>query len=233
MRTLIVIPAFNEQETIVSVINDLISELPEADILVVNDGSSDGTEKLVKALDVKLISMPFNLGVGAAVRAGFKYADRKGYEVMVQFDADGQHVASEIGKLLNRMHQTGVDTVIGSRFHHDSNYKINYLRKFAIRFLAFLVLRVSKYRIVDPTSGFRANNRRAIAYYARNYPTDYLGDTVESIVDGIKNGILITEMDILMNPRKGGEPSQNLAKSILYLLRTALVVLSSSNRVKT
>ena len=232
MKTLIVIPAFNEQDTIKYVINEVAIQLPNADILVVNDGSTDQTESIVEELDVELISMPFNLGVGAAVRAGFKYAERNGYELLVQFDGDGQHIASEITKLIDCMNKTGADTVVGNRFHEQSSYEITAMRKSAIRFLALLVLLVSRKAISDPTSGFRANNRSSIMYYSKSYPTDYLGDTVESIVVGIRNGIKITNVDIHMNERQGGEPSQNLVKSFLYLLRTTLVILASATRSK-
>ena len=232
MKSLIVIPAYNEQDTIGLVIGELVTEFPRSDILVVNDGSSDETENIVKTFDVHLISMPFNLGVGAAVRAGFKYAHRNGYELMVQFDADGQHVASEITKLIGKISEGDADTVIGSRFHKNSIYKINFTRKLAINFLAILVRLFAKCKISDPTSGFRINNLKAIKYYSRNYPTDYLGDTVESIVNGSKNGIKFTEINIQMNNRQGGEASQNLVQSFAYLLRTTLVVLSSANKAK-
>ena len=231
MKILIVIPAFNEQDTINMVVKDLLAEIPFADILVVNDGSSDQTETIVKNLGVELISLPFNLGVGAAVRTGFKYANRNGYELMVQFDADGQHVSTEISKLIERMNETNADTVIGNRFYKNSEYKTDFMRKIAIKFVAFLVLVTSRKKIQDPTSGFRVNNLKSIQYYSRNYPTDYLGDTVESIVDGVRNGIQFTDVEIKMNPRQGGEPSQNLIRSFAYLLRTTLVVLSSANKV--
>lgn len=226
MSLLVVVPAFNEAESISKVIADIKQNIPAADILVVDDGSSDRTAIVAKESNAPVISLPFNVGVGGALRVGFLYASRNSYTQVLQIDADGQHKASEAKTLLNS--SDGFEIVIGSRFATaDSNYSASLLRRLAMRWLATLISRICKTRLTDVTSGFRLTSGSAIDLFAREYPVEYLGDTVESLVLAHKAGFSIKEVPVLMAQRETGAPSQNLIKSTWYLIRATIVVILS------
>lgn len=226
MSLLVVVPAFNEAESISNVILDIKQNIPSADILVVDDGSADSTATVAKRSNVPVVSLPFNVGVGGALRVGFLYASRNGYTQVLQIDADGQHKASEAKILLNSAN--GFEVVIGSRFAEaDSNYSASILRRIAMRWLASLVSRICKTRLTDVTSGFRLTSGAAIDLFARDYPVEYLGDTVESLVLAHKAGFSIKEVPVIMGQRETGTPSQNLIKSTWYLIRATIVVILS------
>ncbi len=226
MKLLIVVPAFNEENSIARVIFDIRAHIPNSDILVVDDGSQDSTAAVAESSGVFVASMPFNVGVGGALRAGFLYASRNGYTQVLQIDADGQHKASEAKVLLNSTN--GFEIVIGSRFaNSDSNYSASILRRIAMRWLASLLSRICKTRLTDVTSGFRLTSGGAIDLFARDYPVEYLGDTVESLVLAHKAGFSIKEVPVIMAQRESGTPSQNLIKSTWYLIRATMVVILS------
>jgi len=223
---LVVVPAFNEAASISNVILDIQEHIPSADILVVDDGSTDGTALVAKDRNVPVISLPFNVGVGGALRVGFLYASRNSYTQVLQIDADGQHKASEAKSLLSSA--DGFEIVIGSRFAEaDSNYSASVLRRIAMRWLATLISRICKTRLTDVTSGFRLTGGAAIDLFSRDYPVEYLGDTVESLVIAHKAGFSIKEVPVIMSQRETGAPSQNLIKSTWYLLRATIVVILS------
>lgn len=226
MSLLVVVPAFNEAESISKVILDIKANIPTADILVVDDGSSDQTAAVAKSNDVPVLSLPFNVGVGGALRVGFLYAWRHSYSQVLQIDADGQHKASEAKTLLSSA--DGFQIVIGSRFATaDSNYSASLLRRIAMRWLAMLISRICKTRLTDVTSGFRLTSGSAIELFSREYPVEYLGDTVESLVLAHKAGYSIKEVPVVMVQRETGAPSQNLIKSTWYLIRATIVVILS------
>ena len=226
MKLLVVVPAFNEAQSISKVVLDIKQNIPSADILVVDDGSSDGTAIVAKASNVPVISMPFNVGVGGALRVGFLYAYQNSYSQVLQIDADGQHKASEASVLLNS--SDGFQIVIGSRFLGvNSNYSAGLLRRLAMRWLAMLVSRICNTKLTDVTSGFRLTSGPAIELFSRGYPVEYLGDTVESLVLAHKAGFLIKEVPVTMAQRETGAPSQNLIKSTWYLIRATIVVILS------
>lgn len=221
-KTLIAIPAWNESGSIQAVIGKVREHLPEAHILVVDDGSTDATAALARAAGATTVSLPFNVGVGGAMRTAFLFAEREGYQQMVQVDADGQHEPGDLEALLAGL--DGSDIVVGSRFHPDSTYKVRGPRRWAMVFLGFALSRLGRTKISDPTSGFRASGRRAIELFSVQYPADYLGDTLGSLSIAIKHGLVITERPVTMYFREHGRPSKNAVWSALYLGRASLAM---------
>jgi glycosyltransferase involved in cell wall biosynthesis len=225
-NTLIVIPAFNEAANIIAVLNEVSHSTPEFDVLVVDDGSTDNTFDLASEQGVSTLRLPFNLGVGAAMRLGFKYAYQNGYESVVQVDADGQHVPKEIGSLLSKLDR--FDVVIGSRFADGaSGFVVAGSRRLAMRLLASSLSKITKVKLTDVTSGFRASGPRAIQLFASSYPPEYLGDTIESLVIAHRNGLLITEVPTTIRQRLTGTSSQTTIKALIYTVRAAFVLLLS------
>ena len=226
MSLLVVIPAFNEENSIGNVIQDIRVHIPSASILVVDDGSKDNTVKVAEATKVKVLSLPFNVGVGGALRAGFLYAHRNSFTQVLQIDADGQHKAEHAKILLES--GDGFDIVIGSRFTESKNsYNASLLRRLAIRLLSAVISKICKTKLTDVTSGFRLSSSSAIELFMKDYPVEYLGDTVESLVIAHKSGLSIKEVPVQMSKREFGSPSQNVLKSSWYLLRAFLVIILS------
>jgi glycosyltransferase involved in cell wall biosynthesis len=226
LSLLVVIPAFNEEKSISNVIREIRLHIPKASILVVDDGSHDTTSEVAKSESVNVVSLPFNVGVGGALRVGFLYAHRNSFSQVLQIDADGQHKASEAKSLLDS--SDGCDIVIGSRFAESTkNYSASFLRKLAIKWLSFLISKICKTKLTDVTSGFRLSSSSAIELFMKEYPVEYLGDTVESLVIAHKSGLSIKEVPVQMLQREFGSPSQNFVKSSWYLLRATLVVVLS------
>jgi glycosyltransferase involved in cell wall biosynthesis len=223
-KPLVVIPAFNE----VAVIEKTLSQLNffrDFDFLVIDDGSTDGTLDVLDRMNFNYLSLPFNLGVGVAMRTGFQFALANGYQSVVQFDADLQHKPEYISALVEQLKD--FDVVVGSRFVEKNKYRVSWLRKLAMNLLRFAVSSHSGAKLTDVTSGFRAAGPKAIELFAENYPAEYLADTVESLILAADNGLTITEIPVIMQARQGGQPSQNLLKSMLYLGRSFLVLIAS------
>lgn len=218
------IPAFNEAEVIEKTFKAL-SNYPEFDFLYIDDGSTDETAKKLQKLGANYLSLPFNFGVGVAMRTGFSFAVQNGYEKVVQFDADLQHKPEFISALLNELEN--FDVVVGSRFAKDNHYRVSGFRKIAMVLLRFAVSRHSGEKLTDVTSGFRASGKKAIAIFAEDYPAEYLADTVESLILAADHKLRIKEIPVIMQPRQGGKPSQNVFKSALYLGRSILVLIAS------
>lgn len=227
-RTLVIMPAWNESAVIGSTITELREVLPEVDLLVVDDGSTDGTPALAREAGATVLVLPFNLGVGGALRTGFKYAHRHGYARAIQVDADGQHDPTQILKVLDGLEQA--DISIGARFAGEGDYSVRGPRKWAMKLLAAALSRASGVRLTDVTSGFRAANRRAIAQYTEHYPAEYLGDTVDSLMTAVRSGFTVVQVPVAMRPRQGGVPSNNPWKSAVYLMRSLFALLIASTR---
>lgn len=221
-KVLVITPAYNEAEVIAATIAEVLAAVPLADVLVVDDGSRDDTVTIARDAGAIVLEMPFNMGVGAAMRAGFLFAKRNGYTAAVQVDADGQHNPTNIPLLLAALDDS--DIVIGSRFKQDTGYVVHGPRKWAMHMLAFFVSRLAGKRLTDITSGFRAANRRAILQYIQHYPNEYLGDTVDSLVAALKSGYTVSEVPVRMRPRQGGTPSQTPVQAALYLIRSLIVL---------
>lgn len=218
MKLLVVIPAWNEQDSIAKTIEAVRASKVVCDFVVVDDGSTDNTAQIAAQSGVKVLQLPFNLGVGGAMRTGFLYAQRHGYEAVVQVDADGQHPPDQIHRLTDALAEA--DIVIGSRFKDSGSYEVKGPRAWAMRILAAALSRISGTTLTDVTSGFRAANDKAINQYVAFYPVEYLGDTVESLVAAVRSGLKVTEVAVEMQPRRGGEPSHNAMKSTVQLIRS-------------
>ncbi len=216
-------PAWNESEAIGTTIRELCSHNLPLDILVVDDGSLDDTVEIARDAGATVLSLPFNTGVGGAMRTGFEYAHRLGYERAVQVDADGQHDPADIMRVLEGLDQANIS--IGARFTNSSAYKVRGPRRWAMRLLAFVVSRVAHTPLTDVTSGFRAADISAINQYRRHYPAEYLGDTVDSLVMAIRSGLTVTQVPVEMRVRQGGMPSTSPVKSAVYLGRSLLALL--------
>lgn len=222
-RVLIVMPALNEQASVGAVISQVKQSLPGMDVLVVDDGSSDDTAKLARAAGAEVARLAVNLGVGGAMRTGFRYAAARGYDVVVQVDADGQHDPDEVAALLDALDDA--DIAIGSRFAGKGSYKASGPRKYAMVALSVVFSRLGKTKLTDVTSGFKAMGPRAIKLFAAYYPAEYLGDTVESLVMAIRAELKIKEIPVIMRERAAGTPSHSPVKSAIYLGRAGLALL--------
>ena len=226
---LVVIPALNEADTIGRVIEDVIANL-RADVVVVDDGSTDATAKLAREAGAAVLSHPFNLGVGGAIRTGLRYAARRGYDQVLQIDADGQHPPSEAVMLLTQVRDGTADVVVGSRFslgykRAAAGYNVSMARRVTMRVLSRAVSRRLHTRITDTTSGFRAFGPKAISVFALTYPTAYLSDTVEALLIAADHDLRVVEVPVAMNERLGGLPSAGRWRSAFHLVRVVLVVL--------
>lgn len=232
-RVLVILPAWNEQEALPAVLDDLQSALPAVDILVVNDGSTDRTGAVARRGRTMVLDLPINLGVGGAMRAGYKFAWREGYDVAIQLDADGQHDPREVPNLLAAMASEQADVVIGARFAGEGAYSVRGPRRWAMRVLSVVLSKVAGTQLTDTTSGFKASNRRAIALFSREYPAEYLGDTIESLVISARSGLRVRQVGVSMRPRAGGTPSHNPLKAAFFLARAILALLIALTRPVT
>lgn len=220
---LAVVPAYNESETVGRVVGDLRELAPEFDVLAIDDGSTDDTAASARAAGARVVRLPFNLGIGGAVQAGFTFALENGYERMVQVDGDGQHLPSELPALCRTMDSDpGVDMVCGSRFLTDNGYLAPISRRTGIHIFAFLLSRFVGQPVTDPTSGFRLYNRRAIALFAQDYPHDY--PEVEAVLMVHHHQLRMREVPVKMLERGGGVSSIRSGKSAYYMIKVLLAI---------
>jgi glycosyltransferase involved in cell wall biosynthesis len=223
-RYLAVVPAYNEAATVGRVVRSIREALPFFDVLVVDDGSTDTTAAEAKQAGAVVVSHPYNLGIGGAVQSGFIYALENDYDYLVQVDGDGQHEPREVPRLMATMEENPeLDMVSGSRFlSEDSDYPAPISRRTGIHIFAFVVSRIVRQRISDPTSGFRLYNRRAIAVFARDYPHDY--PEVEAILVLHFHRLNMREIPVRMYLREGGLSSITSGKSAYYMLKVLLAI---------
>lgn len=222
VRPMVAIPAWNESGSVVGVIEHVRSQVPHAEIVVVNDGSTDNTEYVARQAGATTITLPFNVGVGGAMRTAFLYARREGFDAVVQVDADAQHNPDEIPALLDGLRNA--DIVVGTRFHPNSTYRVRGPRKWAMDLLSWALTKMAKAPLTDTTSGFRSAGPRAIDLFADAYPAEYLGDTVGSLTIAIRDGLVIHETPVTMYYRRIGRPSKSALWSTLYLGRASLAL---------
>lgn len=228
-RTLLIVPAFNEEEALPSTLAELRRVVPDLDVVVVDDGSSDRTAEVARAAGVVCLTLPFNLGVGGALRLGFRYAVRNGFDRAIQFDADGQHDASNLHRLTEAL-DAGANMVVGSRFAEDSGYAVGRTRRQAMGTLRLGIRLLSGRRFTDTSSGFRAFDRDVLELFATTYPQEYLGDTVEALLLALRAGYEVVEVPVAMRERSGGAPSARNLRLAYHYLRVAIVLLSTASR---
>lgn len=215
-------PAFNEEEAVGAVVREVLTKVPGATVLVVDDGSTDASSRVAREAGALVATLPFNLGVGGAMRVGFRYALENSFLNVVQIDSDGQHDPANVSALLTALHDS--DLVLGARFAGQGDYTVSGPRQWAMLLLAFLLSRITKTKLTDTTSGFRASGPRAVQLFAEHYPTEYLGDTIEALVIASRAGLAVTQVPVAMRVRAGGVPSHHPFKAAAYLARAFLAL---------
>jgi glycosyltransferase involved in cell wall biosynthesis len=231
MKTLVIIPAFNEEETLRGVILGIRSFLSQADILVVNDGSTDSTGDIAREEGVLVLEHPYNMGIGATMQTGFLYALNNGYNIAVQIDGDGQHEARFITSLIKPILDGQANLVIGTRYLSDGGFKSTFLRKLGIRFFTTIIWIFTGKKITDPTSGFRAMDRKGIELFSKEYPSDY--PEVEALISAYKKGLHFQEIPVTMRNRQGGASSIGILSALYYMVKVTLSIsIGSFRRVK-
>ena len=222
-RTLIVMPAFNEEDAVKQVVLEVFEKLPGVTCLVVDDGSSDHTIEQALEGGALVARLPFNLGVGGAMRVGFRYAIDHGFDNVVQVDSDGQHDPASVYELLERLETA--DLVLGARFAGEGTYTVRGPRRWAMIVLSKFLSATAHTTLTDTTSGFRASGPRAVRLFAEHYPAEYLGDTIESLVIAARAKCVIEQVPVSMRVRAGGRPSHDPFKAAAYLGRASMALL--------
>jgi glycosyltransferase involved in cell wall biosynthesis len=234
MRTLVIVPAYNEEESVPATLAELRATVPGVDVVVVDDGSRDSTSAVARQSGVFTLELPFNTGVGGAVRTGLRFAEQQRYDRAVVVDADGQHDPNGISALLERL-DAGADLVVGSRFADpEKTYDVGRARRGAMRLLGGVVHRITGRHFTDVTSGYRAFSRPAIRLLAREYPSEYLADTVEVLLIAHRAGLTLDEVPVAMRERAGGVPSsRNVRLAVNYLRLLVEIACGGYRRPRT
>lgn len=222
-RLLVMIPAYNEEASLARVIANVRDAIPECDIVVINDGSRDKTKSVGRAAGAFVVNLPFNLGIGSAMQTGFLFARDNNYDFAIQVDGDGQHDPREIDVILTPVINGDADVIAGARYIEDRGYITPLARRIGIFILSSIISLVVWRRVTDPTSGFRASNRKAIEHCASNYPYDY--PEPESVVQFSRAGIKMREVPVTMNPRYGGQSSITPFRSFYYMVKVILAII--------
>jgi glycosyltransferase involved in cell wall biosynthesis len=223
LRRVAIVPALNEEHTIVSVIDELRAFDSGLDIVVIDDGSADRTADVAAAKGAYVLRLPFNLGIGGAVQTGFKFAFEHGYDIAVRVDGDGQHDPGQLALILEPVLRGDADIAVGSRFAAgEGGYRSSRSRRVGIRILAGVVSRIVGQRVTDTTSGFQALNREGIALFAHDYPHDY--PEVEATVMVFKHRLRLQEVPVSMRERGSGRSSITALRSIYYMAKVLLAI---------
>ena len=223
MKVLIIIPAYNEMESILNTIADIRANAGAVDYVVINDCSTDETERLLRENGASYVSLPCNLGIGGGVQAGYRFAREHGYDVAIQFDGDGQHEAKYIPDLIRSLEDGPADIAIGSRFIRKEGFQSSGLRRAGIGFLSGLIRALCGVRVLDVTSGMRAVNLRFIELYSVSYAQDY--PEPEAILTAALRGARIVEVPVEMRERQGGKSSINPLRSVYYMIKVSLALI--------
>ncbi|QTH42331.1 glycosyltransferase family 2 protein [Cohnella sp. LGH] len=232
MKILIIIPAYNEQDNIQRLIANLQREKQlQYDLLIINDCSTDHTSQVMREMNVPVVDLPCNLGIGGAVQTGYKYAKQHGYDVAVQVDGDGQHNPRFIAKIVEPILKGEADFVIGSRYIEKEGFQSTALRRAGIYYFSKLIYLFTRHKITDPTSGFRACNAEIIDIFAKNYPIDY--PEPESIVVLTRKKFRLKEVPVVMEERSAGISSIKSLKSAYYMIKVSLAILIDLLRERT
>lgn len=230
MKSLVIIPAYNEEKSILHTVADIKEHAPEFDYIIINDCSKDQTLKLCRQAGIPVLNLPINLGIGGAVQTGYLYAKKNQYDYAVQFDGDGQHDAAFLHEMRDYMQQKQLDMLIGSRFIEKEGFQSSSLRRFGIRYFSALIRLLTGKKITDPTSGMRMVNASVIAMYADCYPKDY--PEPESVVAILQAGKRVEEYPVVMRERKEGVSSISPHKSVYYMIKVTLAILMERIRRK-
>lgn len=221
-KVLVIIPAYNEESSLAGVVAAIRRDKPNADILIVNDGSIDNTSEVAGKLGVFVANLPYNMGIGAAMQTGYLYAERQGYDIAVQVDGDGQHPADQIARVVAPIREGRSDIVIGSRFLGEGDYVPSLARSIGIKTFSIMLSFFTGQKVSDPTSGFRAVNREVISFYSKCYPEDY--PEVEAVVLLRKAGFNIMEVPVRMEARVWGKSSITYFHAFYYMIKVSLAV---------
>jgi glycosyltransferase involved in cell wall biosynthesis len=227
VRTAVIIPAFNEAQALPSVLSSLSNQVPDHDVVVIDDGSTDATARVARDGGATCLSLPFNLGIGGALRLGFRHVVEQGYDRAYQFDADGQHEPSQIPVLLAAL--DGADMVVGSRFGSHTGYRVGWGRNLAMGLLRRLVGHLSGQKFTDTSSGFRAFGRPVLQLFASEYPVEYM-DSVEALILATGRGFRVVEVPVSMGDRRAGRPSNRNLRLVYHFVRVLIVLLAGSHR---
>ena len=222
MKKLVIIPAYNEAGNIEKTIKDIRENAPSYEYVIINDCSRDDTLEVCRRNDYHVVNLPVNLGIGGGVQTGYLYALRNGYDLAVQFDGDGQHNASYLAYMEEKLLNEDLDMVIGSRYIEKEGFQSSGLRRFGIRYFTVLIRILTRKRITDPTSGMRMVNRRVIAMFSEDYPKDY--PEPESVVTLLRRKMKVEEVPVLMNERENGVSSISLWKAVYYMIKVSLAI---------
>lgn len=223
MKKLVIIPAYNEKDSIVNTVKDIKDNAQGFDYIVVNDCSTDNTYDVCVENGLKVINLPLNLGIGGAVQTGYLYAFQNGYDIAVQFDGDGQHDAAYLNEMADYLVKNECDMVIGSRFIEKEGFQSSGLRRIGIRYFTCLIKMLTGKKITDPTSGMRMVNRKLLQKFTDEYPKDY--PEPESVVTILSEKYKVTEIPVVMNEREEGVSSISLRNSIYYMIKVSFAIL--------
>lgn len=223
MKKLVIIPAYNEEASIVNTVQDILDHAPGFDYVIINDCSKDRTLQRCRENGLNVIDLPVNLGIGGGIQTGYRYAVEHGYDVAVQFDGDGQHDASYLQAMADRLEWDDLDMVIGSRFIENEGFQSTGLRRFGINFFKFLIKLLYGGTITDATSGMRMCSRRVMEEFSVDYPQDY--PEPETVARLLRKKYKVREIPVVMRERSAGTSSINPAKSVYYMIKVSLAIL--------
>lgn len=223
MKKLVIIPAYNERESIRNTVEEIRDKAPDFDYVIINDCSTDDTRRICEENNYNIINLPINLGIGGAVQTGYRYAYNEGYDLAVQVDGDGQHNPEFLGKMADYLENKKADMVIGSRFIDKEGFQSSGTRRIGIKYFTILIKILTGQIITDPTSGLRMVNRDIIQMFAYDYPKDY--PEPESVVAVLRRKKQVDELPVIMRERSGGVSSISLKKSVYYMIKVTLAIL--------
>ena len=228
MKKLVIIPAYNESESIQKTVEDIMEKAKDFDYVVINDCSTDNTVDICRENGFNFLNLPINLGIGGAVQTGYRYAYENGYDIAVQVDGDGQHDPAFLEKMAQELEKQQADMVIGSRFITKEGFQSSFMRRVGIVYFTWLIKLLTGKKITDPTSGLRMIGKNVIRIFAENYPKDY--PEPESVVAILRQKRKVVEIPVLMRERQGGTSSIRFGKTIYYMVKVTLAILVESIR---